>query len=229
MGDIELDISRSYRIYDTRKSNLCIQVIGAGSTGSFIALTLAKMGIKNIKVIDYDKVENHNISNQFYRYSDIGKFKVDALKEIIKDFTGTEIEVENIKIEDDYDFDVNLNSIVILCVDSIEARKLILEQLWDYPVKIIDTRFGSLGFSVHVADLSNDEEKEVLKKSLDGEIVDTPCGMKTVLYSVLGLSSEVCSIVKKCDLKEPFPTILRREMSQYRFISDINKVIAKNE
>jgi len=216
---MELDISRSYRIYDTRKSDLAITVVGCGSTGSFISLTLAKMGLKNIKVIDYDKVEDHNISNQFYRYSDIGKFKIDALKEIIKDFTGTDIEVENIKIEDDYDFDVNLNSIVILCVDSIEARQLIFDKLVDFPIRLIDTRFGSEGFSIHVVDLSNDEEKEKFNDSLKGEIKETPCGEKGIIYSILSVAAEVANIIKRLDLKESNPTILRREMATYRFIA----------
>ena len=63
-----------------------INIIGVGAVGSFAALALAKMGFKNIKVFDDDKVEEHNISNQFYKLADIGKLKVDALAGMIKEF-----------------------------------------------------------------------------------------------------------------------------------------------
>ena len=62
-----MDFSRQYRIYNPEKSNLDITIIGAGSTGSFTALNLAKMGIKKIKGIDFDIVEAHNLPNQFFR------------------------------------------------------------------------------------------------------------------------------------------------------------------
>lgn len=207
------------RIYNPEKQRLNIQIIGAGSTGSFLALTLAKMGLKNIKVIDYDKVEEKNIPNQFFRMSDVGKLKIDALKEIIKDFTGTEIETENIKIDKDYDFDMDLNTLVILCLDNMDGRKIIYEHLKEFPISILDTRFGSEGFSIHVVDLNEDEDKEVYEKSLDLEIMDTPCGEKGVIYSILNLASEVCNIVKKIDQNEEYVKLLKREMKTYRFIS----------
>ena len=39
-----------------------------------------------------------NIPNQFFRVGDVGKFKVDALKEIIKDFTGVDIQANDIEV-----------------------------------------------------------------------------------------------------------------------------------
>ena len=83
-----MDFQSQAQIYNPENQKTKIVVIGAGSTGSFLSLTLAKMGLTNIKVIDYDKVEEKNIPNQFFRTQDIGKYKIDALKEIINDFTG---------------------------------------------------------------------------------------------------------------------------------------------
>ena len=213
-----MDFSRQSRIYNPEKSNLDITIIGAGSTGSFTALNLAKMGIKKIKVIDFDIVEAHNLPNQFFRVGDIGKPKVDALQEIIKEFTGTEIKTENVEIKDDYDFDINLNSIIMLCVDTMEVRKLIYEKIKDFPIKLIDTRFGGEGYSIHVVNLADDEEREKFEKGLEGEIAETPCGQKGIIYTILSLASEVCNIVKKMDSSEKFPQLLRREMAVYRFI-----------
>ncbi len=219
MGDINMDFTRQLRIYNPEDSNLNVTIIGCGSTGSFVALNLAKMGVKNIKVIDFDIVEAHNLPNQFYRTQDINKPKVEALKEIIKDFTGTEIEIENTEIKEDYDFDIDLNSLIILCVDTMEVRRLIYDKIKDYPIKLIDTRFGGEGYSIHIIDLSNDEEKEKFDKSLEGEIKETSCGEKGIIYTILSLASEVCNIIKKVDSSENYPKILRREMKVYRVIN----------
>lgn len=65
--------------------NKKIAIIGAGTIGSFIAVTLAAMNVRNIVVIDGDIVNESNLSRQiFYKESDIGrKFKVDSLHEYI--------------------------------------------------------------------------------------------------------------------------------------------------
>lgn len=213
-----MDFTSQEQIYNPENQRLRIVIIGAGSTGSFLALTLAKMGVCSIKVIDYDKVEAKNIPNQFFRTQDIGKYKVEALKAIIQDFTDTEIQTENLKIEEGYNFDFDLNTLFIFCLDNMESRKLIYEKLKDFPIRLMDTRFGSEGFSIHAVDLGDDEEKEDYEKSLGLSIMDTPCGTKGVIYSILSLASEVCNIVKKIDSGEDYPQLLKREMKTYRFI-----------
>ena len=70
---IKMDFSRQNRIFNPDQSKINVTILGAGSTGSFIAFVLAKMGIKEIKVVDFDKVEAHNIPNQYYRLKDVGK------------------------------------------------------------------------------------------------------------------------------------------------------------
>ena len=217
------NFTRQKRIFNPDEQSTEIIIIGVGSTGSFTALNLAKMGFNKIKVIDFDKVEEHNIPNQFFRMKDIGKFKVTALSEIIKEFTDLTIETENIKIGKDYDFDINFNSLIILCVDSINARKLIYEKVKDFPIKLIDTRFGGEGYSIHSIDLSNDEHKKRFEKSLKGKIKETSCGEKSIIYTILNLASEVCNIVKKIDKEEESVNILRRELKTYKFISGVWK------
>ncbi len=217
--DIKMEYTSQLKIYNPEKQRLKIIVIGVGSTGSFLALTLAKMGLKHIKVIDYDKVEAKNIPNQFYRSQDIGKYKVEALKEIIKDFTDTEIQIENVKIDESYSWDFDLNTLFIFCVDNMEGRQLIYKQIKDFPIKLIDTRFGGEGYSIHVVDLSNEEDREKYEKSLELKVMDTVCGEKGVIYTILNLASEVCNIVKKIDTDEDYVRILKREMKTYRFIA----------
>jgi molybdopterin-synthase adenylyltransferase len=60
-------------------AKLAISVIGCGAVGSFTVLTLAKMGITDITVYDGDKVEEHNLPNQWYKLDHLGMNKTDAL------------------------------------------------------------------------------------------------------------------------------------------------------
>lgn len=213
-----MDFIRQTRIFNPEECNMKIIVLGAGSTGSFTAFTLAKMGVKNIEVIDFDIVEKHNIPNQYYRLQDVGKLKVEALKEIIKEFTGTEINTIVQEIDKDTTFDADLNTIIINCLDNIETRKIVSNILNDLPIKMIDTRFGGEGYSIHLVDFSDEESIKQYNKSLEVEIKETGCGEKAIIYTINSLASEVCNIIKKIQKSEEVPKILRRELKTYRFI-----------
>lgn len=57
--------------------------VGCGSVGSFVALQLAKAGVGHFLLIDEDIFAYHNICRHQCGIYDVGKYKVDALKERI--------------------------------------------------------------------------------------------------------------------------------------------------
>ena len=61
-----------------------VAIAGAGGLGSNIAISLARIGVGYIKVIDFDIVEPSNLNRQQYFINQIGMKKVHALKENIK-------------------------------------------------------------------------------------------------------------------------------------------------
>lgn len=66
--------------------NSSVVVIGCGGIGSLTALTLIGAGIRNITLIDDDKIEESNLNRQLLRTrSDIGQYKVNILFQAIKD------------------------------------------------------------------------------------------------------------------------------------------------
>ena len=122
--------------------NKRVDVIGAGATGSRIALSFAKLGVENIHVWDDDKVEEHNVPNQAFGLEHIGSLKVDALAAIIKAATGTEIHTHNERV----DGSQNLGEVVFLVTDTMSSRK----EIWDKSLKfklktqvLIETRMGA--------------------------------------------------------------------------------------
>lgn len=121
-------------MYLTRHSDMIVDVpldyqiniIGAGSIGSYTALALAKLGFTNITVADDGIIEEENIAPQFYRPRDIGKLKVDCLKKYIKDQTNVEIIAIPTRIDETNAHLLQQDSsILILAVDTMVARKTI--------------------------------------------------------------------------------------------------------
>ena len=218
----DINFSRQTSIFNPENQRKEIILIGAGSTGSFISLTLAKMGFNKIKVIDFDKVEEHNIPNQFYRLEDKDSLKVNALKEIVKDFSGNEIEVLNEEVKEDFNFEehINLETMVIFCLDNMESRKLIYEKIKDFPIHLIDTRMGGEGYQIYTIDLTNDEEKAEYEKRLEATTSNAPCGEKAIIYTILSIASETCNIIKKLDKAESYPKTIKREMGAYTILSN---------
>ena len=188
------DYTRQLDLLDPSKVKTPLTIIGAGSVGSFTALSLAKMGIQDITVYDGDTVEEHNIPNQFYRMEDIGRPKVAALLDIVYEFTGVEIKPVNELYKDQ-----ELKGIVISAVDSMKARKLIWRRLKGIPgVDLyIDARMGAeVGKLYSICPI---QDVKLYQQSLHAakEALHEPCTRRTIVYTVLGISAYICGHVKK--------------------------------
>ena len=103
-----------------------ITVIGAGATGSFTTLALAKMGFSDIVVYDEDIIEEHNFPNQLFPIDTKGQNKAEALKGIVLQYTG-----EKIVAFPNFYTNQPLEGIVIVALDSMDGRKSVFEN-WFY-------------------------------------------------------------------------------------------------
>ena len=193
-GVVEERYARHWDMIDVeRLKTLPIRIVGAGSVGSFTCLSLSKMGAHNIKVWDDDMVDEHNISNQFYRTEDIGEFKVDALQKMIMDFEGIPIQIENDKWygEDD------CNGIIIAAVDNMNARKRIWEKVkGNSDVSLfIDPRMGGRVARIYAVNPMNPGDFEDTLYS-DDDAAEERCTERTILYNVLGISSFISKMIE---------------------------------
>ena len=62
------------------------KLLGCGATGSWVTIMLAKMGVSNVTCWDFDKVEEHNLPNQFFDKHALGAYKSEELVEICSNF-----------------------------------------------------------------------------------------------------------------------------------------------
>lgn len=76
-----------------------VVICGAGALGSNLAETLVRQGLRDLRVIDFDRVETHNLNTQCYDMSDIGQLKTLALKNRLFRAMQVEIEAESKRFE----------------------------------------------------------------------------------------------------------------------------------
>lgn len=105
-------------------SNFKVAIIGVGGTGSHLSLALASIGVNNMILVDFDKIELSNTSRQIlYDENDIGKLKINVACDKLKRYNSNlEIKTfnKNIKSIEDLSFldeisDINL---LILTADT---------------------------------------------------------------------------------------------------------------
>ena len=191
-----------------------INIIGAGAIGSFTTLALAKMGFTNITAIDFDSIDVENMNCQFFRFKDIGSSKVDALSELIEDFTMAKINA----INGTWDGEI-LEGIVICAVDNMKVRKQIYEAHSRKAFKtkaIIDPRMGAETAMMFTYNPLSPTELESYGKTLysDENAVQERCTAKSTMYTACMLSGLVAKTVKN---------IVCNEESSRNLVWDINK------
>ena len=108
--------------------NFKIVVIGLGGVGSIVPLSLVRSGVKNLLLIDGDKVEATNLNRQMAYFSqDVGHFKSEVLKkkllEIREDLN---LEEKHIFIDEETDLSFLKGfDYIVDCIDDIEAKVLL--------------------------------------------------------------------------------------------------------
>lgn len=111
-------------------SNSTILLLGLGGGGSNILTLLAGLGVKKIKIVDYDVVEEKNLGRQFlYKESDLGKLKTKVAKQAIKEMNSNIlIEDINLKIKDENDI-IPLLSNVDLVISAVDEPQFYITRV----------------------------------------------------------------------------------------------------
>jgi len=58
-----------------------VGIAGAGGLGSNVAMLLVRSGVRRLLVVDHDRVDASNLNRQCYWPEDVGRLKVEALRE----------------------------------------------------------------------------------------------------------------------------------------------------
>ena len=126
-----------------------VGIAGLGGLGSNAAIALARAGIGRLVLVDFDKVEEDNLSRQYYFLDQVGKPKTLALQDNIKKINPKiKIDLYDEKLEKGLmakrfkDVDV-----IIEALDSAETKTAFIEEiLTKLPDKPVIAASGVTGY-----------------------------------------------------------------------------------
>jgi sulfur carrier protein ThiS adenylyltransferase len=118
-----------------RFSSATVAVCGLGGLGANIAISLARVGIGKLVLIDFDRVDITNLHRQQYKANQVGRYKTDALAENLLEIAPyAEIETVTERITEENFIDI-LKDVDVVCeaFDKAESKAMlvncVLEQL----------------------------------------------------------------------------------------------------
>ena len=124
---METQFSRNEIIISKEKQDILnsktVAIFGIGGVGGYVAESLARAGIKNLILIDNDTISISNINRQIIAlHSTIGKYKVDVMRERLKDINPN----------------INIITFKTFIKDG-NSKEILQSQKIDYIVDAIDT------------------------------------------------------------------------------------------
>lgn len=188
------DYSRQSNIFNRYEWNELgkqINVIGVGASGSWLTIALAKMGIENIRVYDFDTIGEHNIPNQAFNLENIDDYKVRALESIVERQSGISIDwnVKEVTSKD------KMGGVVFLLTDTMSSRKEIYENVIKhnpYIDLLIETRMDLRCCRIYSVCPTSIEHMKVYEQSFydDTEAEVSACGTsQTVVCTAMAVAS----------------------------------------
>lgn len=137
-----------------------VAVIGLGAVGSFCTEALARIGVGNLKLVDFDKVQITNLNRQLYAlHSTIGQKKVDLAQARVLDINPKcNIETLEVFVNTDTFEQIFKNDVdfVIDAIDSYNPKLRLIEYCYKNNIKTISSMGAALKtdpFSIKYADL----------------------------------------------------------------------------
>ena len=181
-----------------------VVLIGAGGIGATTALTLAKMGVMNLVVIDDDVVSVENTGTQLHHSGALGEPKAWEIERLIGKYaddvavlpfrTRLNEEMEDLSAE------VLSADVVISAVDSIGSRQGIWQALksnnvaWKY---YIDARMAAEEFQALVVHFRQaGQYEETLMALSEDDVPDLPCTEKATFYTAMIAAGHLGALIK---------------------------------
>ena len=182
-----------------------IFVIGVGWVGSMTSLVLAKMWLKNITIIDWDEVEDHNVASQFYKESQLNKSKVESLAENILEFTWVEVKA----IYGRWDKDTKIDAdIVILAVDDMDVRKDVVDYYKDsLETIVIETRMWWVEYMIQTFYPMADYYAWLATWFPQSEADPVICTEKAICFNTAIIAGKIWELVSNIIMTRPYQFI----------------------
>lgn len=171
----------------------CVAVVGAGAVGNEVIKNLSLLGVGNIDIFDFDKIEEHNLTRSvLFRDNDINKSKAEVAKiRASRLDSSISINCYHGDVWDTLKIDaLQKYGCIISCVDNFEARLKLNSLCLLYNVDFINAGIDSRYVSV-----------EVFPYSSHGGIACYECSLPDSVYERIQ-ERYSCGWLKKASFEE---------------------------
>lgn len=145
-------------------------IAGCGAIGSWTATLLARMGVQAFRLIDRDKVEQHNISTQTFTPANIGQHKTRALQEQLYRITKARCELHPVELSSRNTSLLHNADLVICSFDNRPSRMLVKTVCLE---KSIPCLFAGMNGAENYFEVVWTEQYKVPNDPVDAEL--DPC------------------------------------------------------
>lgn len=165
---------------------------GAGGIGSWLTFFLSRAGFQPI-VYDYDVIEEHNLSGQLFKKSDISKYKVTALKDMLLEYCDHTIST----FINPVDENSPTHYFVFSCFDNMKARKDLFnvwkKSIKDCPVTpvFIDGRLEFENLQIFCVTPSTMDLYEQEHLFDDADVEEAPCSLRQTTHTAAMIASHM--------------------------------------
>lgn len=125
-----------------------VAVCGLGGLGSHIAVSLARLGVGRLHLIDFDRVDLSNLNRQHYFIRHIGRYKTEALSKQLWEINPyLDITVDTVKITEANVMEL-LKGERMVCeaFDAPESKAMLINALAGCGDKTVVSASGMAGF-----------------------------------------------------------------------------------
>ena len=169
----------------TKLAAVPLALCGVGALGSHLADNLVRQGLRQLRVIDRDRVEEHNVGTQLYGEADVGAWKVEALRQRLFRAAGVEIDAVRKDLTDRNARSLLQGAGLVLdTFDNSASRRLVLEQCRALSIPCLH-----VGLFADYGEVIWDEGYRVPQDAA-GDVCDYPLARNLVLLTV-AVASEV--------------------------------------
>jgi molybdopterin/thiamine biosynthesis adenylyltransferase len=187
-----------------------VAICGLGAIGSNLAVLLARSGVSQLTLIDFDRVEESNIGTQAYSLEDVGTLKAEALSAMFYRECGLtdglghfvrRLESANIKKAQ-----LNTTHLVVDCFDNRDSRLLLKVYCQERHLACLhvglDTEYGEIRWN----------ESYIVPNDRKPDSNDNPCDMpiaRSLIHLTVGVAGESIIRFLTQGVKESYSLTLR--------------------
>ena len=135
-------------------SNSKVVVIGLGAVGTWVSCLMIQNGVRNITLIDNDRVEISNLHRQFgYGESEVGMLKTDALEKRLKEYS-SDINVNKInRFLDERILEEVITEPIDLIINCADKPNVDITSMWvgEYCMKHNIPHIIGGGYNLHIS------------------------------------------------------------------------------